>query len=750
MAQDEQAEVVIMQTTATSQNNGLRMRVFFTVRGQDHRPIPPDKIEAAKIQLSDQFDPVPASIEDPTTPIKIALLLDESGSMRPYIDQVRSAAKDAIDKAPDQAEFAIFRFSDVASTTQISPDLAFTPKSESGKIRDFIDTQYNPQNEAPTCLYNAALQAVRYLAANVQSEERRAIILFTDGKDERANGQPCSDRSLDDVIREAAPTSGSFTPIYTVGLCTKQGCGNVDTTVLTRMASQTNAISAADTLDKLTGLFYQVMDDLRSQKLAQATIAPCEEKQATLLVNVINLRDPIKGIVTFSSDRCYSPRASVKLGVPQPNAGQNLYVFPATIDNLSPINLQGVEVQVIDPNNTSVYTNTLQQPEYEVPAQESKDISIQVPARNMIATGDYTIRILGRTEEGGAFLNQQAIKGQEPDVLGEITFKHVLSSNVEIGIDSVGEPDYTRMTLPVNLHISHKEILEPNLAFLRYEGSIFEGNSELVHINPTQIDLTKADPAFSVDVPLPASVRTIKEPAEYAVALTLLAPQDPRFGSAPQRYEAQRYAFTLKPPPQPSFWANIAPVVGNPFVLIGVLVVVLGAVGMIAFTRSRSRRREIPRPFNPQTIIRPVVAPPAPPAPSPAPKIVAPPPTPPLAQQEATVMHVPSAAEKPRKRLSIRIVKTVDPTQLREQLIGVPCVIGRGAVDFAILGDTKISRAHAEITVENDAFILTDRGSANGTFVNDVRLDQGGSIRLNGRTVVRLGPNTVLELEPRG
>jgi len=743
MAQDEQAEVVIMQTTATGQDNGLRMRVFFTVRGQDHRPIPPDRIEAAKIQLSDQFDPVSATIEDPTTPIKIALLLDESGSMRKYTDQVRNAAKDAIDKAPDQAEFAIFRFSDVASDTQISPDLAFTPKSESATIRDFIDTQYNPQNEAPTCLYNAALQAVRYLAANVEQEERRAIILFTDGKDERLGGQPCSDRSLDDVIREAAPTSGPFTPIYTVGLCTtQQGCGNLDTAVLTRMASQTNAISAADTSDKLTGLFYQVMDDLRSQKLAQATIAPCEEKQATLLVNVINLRDPIKGIVKFSSDRCYSPRVSVKLGVPQPNTSQNLYVFPVTIDNRSPVNLQGVEIQVIDPNSISVYTNTLQQPEDQVPAQESKDISIQVPARNMIATGDYTLKILGRTEDGGAFLNQAVIKDEEPEILGKIIFKHVLSSSVEIGIDSVGEPDYTRMILPVNMHISHKEILEPNLGFLQYEGSIFEGSSEIAHIKPTQIDLKNADPAFSVDVSLPESVRAIKVPTEYGVAITLLAPPDPRYGSAPPRYAAQRYDFTLKPPQQPSLLANIARVVGNPFVLIGILVVVLGAVGTIAFTRSRSRRREIPRPFNPQTIIRPAAAPPLPPE-----RVTSPPPP---VVQDVTVMHVPNAPEKPRKRLSIRIVKTVDPTQLREQLIGLPCVIGRGAVDFAILGDTKISRAHVEVKVEGDAFILTDRGSANGTFVNDARLDQGGSIQLNGRTVVRLGPNTVIELEPRG
>ena len=102
---------------------------------------------------------------------------------------MRAAAKDAIAKAPDQAQFAIFRFSDVPSEGQIAPDLGFTPKTDSTTINHFIDTQYDSRPEAPTCLYNIALQATKYLAQNAQPEERRAIILFTDGKDERLDGR---------------------------------------------------------------------------------------------------------------------------------------------------------------------------------------------------------------------------------------------------------------------------------------------------------------------------------------------------------------------------------------------------------------------------------------------------------------------------------------------------------------------------------------------------------------------------------
>ena len=150
--------MIAISTVPEQQANGLQLRTFFVVRDKaTGRVIPPNKIEQARYQLPDEEEAVSAILEDPTTPIKIALLLDESGSMKPYVAGVRAAAKDAIAKAPDQAQFAIFRFSDVASQGQITPSLDFTPKADSATINSFIDTQYDLRPNAPTCLYNIAL-----------------------------------------------------------------------------------------------------------------------------------------------------------------------------------------------------------------------------------------------------------------------------------------------------------------------------------------------------------------------------------------------------------------------------------------------------------------------------------------------------------------------------------------------------------------------------------------------------------------
>jgi pSer/pThr/pTyr-binding forkhead associated (FHA) protein len=97
----------------------------------------------------------------------------------------------------------------------------------------------------------------------------------------------------------------------------------------------------------------------------------------------------------------------------------------------------------------------------------------------------------------------------------------------------------------------------------------------------------------------------------------------------------------------------------------------------------------------------------------------------------------------------IKILQTIDASQMREETHGLPCVIGRKNGHMTITGDPKISRAHAEINMEGGKFIITDRDSVNGTVVADTQLKKGGSTSFAGRTIVRLGPNTIIEVEPK-
>src|ERR1700712_2754455 len=76
-AQDEPPEVVPISTVSEAQANGLQLHTYFIVRDKaTGRVIPTNMIEGAKFQLPNEDDMVPADLESPTTPIKIALLMD--------------------------------------------------------------------------------------------------------------------------------------------------------------------------------------------------------------------------------------------------------------------------------------------------------------------------------------------------------------------------------------------------------------------------------------------------------------------------------------------------------------------------------------------------------------------------------------------------------------------------------------------------------------------------------------------------
>jgi hypothetical protein len=75
----------------------------------------------------------------------------------------------------------------------------------------------------------------------------------------------------------------------------------------------------------------------------------------------------------------------------------------------------------------------------------------------------------------------------------------------------------------------------------------------------------------------------------------------------------------------------------------------------------------------------------------------------------------------------------------RELILSKPeTTIGRAeACDIGLFGDTAIERLHARILLQNGRYHLADAGTANGTFVNDHRVDH--STLLHSGDVIRLG-----------
>ncbi len=69
---------------------------------------------------------------------------------------------------------------------------------------------------------------------------------------------------------------------------------------------------------------------------------------------------------------------------------------------------------------------------------------------------------------------------------------------------------------------------------------------------------------------------------------------------------------------------------------------------------------------------------------------------------------------------------------LRESL-----AIGRGHDNTMVLTDHKVSRHHCQLTQVDDAFIISDLGSQNGTLVNDVAIGQPTRLKIND--VIQIG-----------
>ena len=75
--------------------------------------------------------------------------------------------------------------------------------------------------------------------------------------------------------------------------------------------------------------------------------------------------------------------------------------------------------------------------------------------------------------------------------------------------------------------------------------------------------------------------------------------------------------------------------------------------------------------------------------------------------------------------------------------------VGRTAKNDIDIPDKSVSRKHAEIYFENDAYHIRDLGSQNGLKVDEQRVSMGGQALANGARI-RLGPQTVLEFNRQG
>lgn len=114
------------------------------------------------------------------------------------------------------------------------------------------------------------------------------------------------------------------------------------------------------------------------------------------------------------------------------------------------------------------------------------------------------------------------------------------------------------------------------------------------------------------------------------------------------------------------------------------------------------------------------------------------------AQDVNATMVGTSPTEKPSKGF-LAVIEGPD-NGVRFDLIPVTMTLGREPSNTVHLNDNEVSRVHAKIIPRDNAFILQDLDSTNGTYVNDKRIVE---VELRDNDHVVLGNSRIIVNLPR-
>ncbi len=240
-----------VEGTPSAEKIAYDVTAYVSVADSTGNPIKDLTAEAFTLAEDSQLVTVLSADLAPDAPINLVLLLDTSGSMGGTgIAAARNAASNFIAGLNPEDRVAVVAFDDTIRTR-----IDFTTDHQAARQEVAL---LDATRGAGTCLYDAAYQAAQ-MTATVPSG-RRAVILFTDGVDEKAGGGACSIHTADDVIGIAAE-SGTRTPIYTLGMG-----GKVDQKTLQRIAQGTGGrFLYSPDANQLDAVFIRLSDTLRSQ-----------------------------------------------------------------------------------------------------------------------------------------------------------------------------------------------------------------------------------------------------------------------------------------------------------------------------------------------------------------------------------------------------------------------------------------------------------------------------------------------------
>jgi VWFA-related protein len=745
-AQDENWEIRINQFSLIEGPDTALLKLYFNIYDErSGAPMLNIAAENAEITLLTTAYTTQGELKKPDIPIYVTLVLDSSGSMTGAAGKLQEAAKLALNNTPENSRFSIVQFDQEIKLLQ-----DFT---ENLSALAFAVDQYKASTSG-TCLYDAAYTAIEALSKAPVG--RRAVILFTDGKDETRDGKQCSKHTYQEMVTLAV---NNQVPVHTIGLSSPSG--GMNEVELRSMAASTGGFSAVGGQDDLPASFDKIMQALKAQWMLEAPVYPRQGTNNAVFNLTLNGGRVINKAFTFTSETEYpGPPNPVSLSFAGLTLNPAEQIYEAQVTITSPDLVGYVKISVWDVDAGTkvgeyVFENPTDFNSFLIPTEPlgvKRDYELRIMAVNR---ADQTPVILSRDREGKATV----------EFIHPFSFDPT-SAYPAIQIQSIVPQDGD---LLLNVALTNAGLAGSIEGWL-----VDESTNTLVAGSNFQ---STAQDASSGSILIPMKANRIAD-GKYTVILRVLSNNNSEFSRA--EYPGLIYA-------APSLMSRlVAALTASPIFLYAIVGIILLVVVFLMISSARQKNisatpvaqgqlgkklgrgkgassaavaiaddepvpsRGAPRPVAQTAAPQPVavretarpVKPekPQPPA-SDATMIEM---SPLQAEAGATMIaHTPSMP-----RATISIVR--GPSGSSPGPVGVttfPFIIGRIDCDLTI-PDPNVSRRHAQVTFDagRRAFFIADLGSSNGTYLNNQRLTANQPVLIAGSAEIGLGPNVTVRI----
>jgi VWFA-related protein len=736
----------VNQVTTLETQDGVNLKIYFNVF-EPETGAPILDAQPSSAQVTNLFTNLvsPGQVKIPDTPIYITLVLDSSGSMRgAAAEKLKQAAKQALTNIPDNSFFSVIQF-DI--TSKLLQD--FT--ANISLVNTAIDHYVVSPNA--TCLYDAGYSAVETLSKAPAG--RRAVIIFTDGKDEKGDGSPCSKHSYQELVGLASQIQ---VPVNTIGLA--NSASGINSGELGDMAVSTGGFSAIGDQANLAQSFSKIMDALRAQWMVETVVYPREGKNDATLTVLMKDGQSLTNSFTFTSSTTYPGPAS-------PVAAQFSGLLFHPENSTYDIQLSLTSPELVSYVKVSIWDKKAGSKVAEFVFNDPVGSNTFNFATDQLTVGsDYELHIIAvsRADNTPFPLTRDSQGNTSTELIHEFSFDpSALFPKIEI--QSVAQQ---ANDLAVTITTSNTDLIGGFDGWLIDENT----NTQVKNSNFTIAALGTS----SGTIVIPAEANKIPD-GKYTLVVQILGKSNQVYSSA--SYPGVVYAAT-RPSIFQTAWAAL---IASPILLGLIIVILLGAVGYFMFMSMRTKsmsgtpvmqgrlggklsdkrsggtvlpladNEPIPMRGQPTggtafPVSQPVSSLPNPPGASrPAP----------ISRDDRTMLAggeegaTMIAAQPVAAKASLMILRSPEDASNQGRQIALtqfPFVIGRVEGNL-IIKDPNISRRHAQITYEPASltYYIADLNSSNGTRLNEQRLASGQPVPLTRGAMIGLGPNVTIRFD---